>query len=72
MLMTYIKINSMFYGQRHISSGLYFVTRQEDRVDTRGYRTILSLTRFASDDDVITNVTKEITYKVPVVQKESK
>lgn len=45
MLMSYVKINSMFYGQRHVSSGLYVITKQEDRIDESGYRTTLSLLR---------------------------
>lgn len=54
MLMSYVKVNSFFYGQRHISSGLYFVTKQVDRVDGQGYRTELSLLRFGGDEDYIT------------------
>ena len=57
MLMTYVKINAVFFGQRHISSGLYIVTRQEDNVSGAGYSTILSLTRIAGDLDYI--VTKK-------------
>lgn len=57
MLMTYIKINAVFFGQRHISSGLYIVTRQEDTISGAGYSTTLSLTRIAGDLDYI--VTKK-------------
>lgn len=53
MLMTYIRINAMFYGQRHISSGLYIVTKQQDRVDSSGYRTTLSLQKITGDDVVL-------------------
>ena len=53
LLMTYVRINALFYGQRHISSGIYIITKQEDRVNSRGYRTILSLTRIAGDLDFI-------------------
>ena len=45
MLMNYVRINTYFYGQKHISSGLYVITKQEDRIDSAGYRTTLSLTR---------------------------
>lgn len=45
ILMSYIKINSVFYGQRHTSSGIYLITRQEDTVDANGYRTTLTLLR---------------------------
>lgn len=52
MLMTYLRVNAMFYGQKHISSGLYIITKQEDTVDKTGYRTTLSLMRVAGDNDV--------------------
>ena len=58
MLMQYIKVNAMFYGQRHMSSGLYFVTKQQDIVDSRGYRTILTIQRFAGDDDYLATYDK--------------
>ena len=50
MLMSYVRINALFYGQRHISSGLYVITRQQDTVDASGYRTVLSLTRVTGDN----------------------
>ena len=50
MLMTYVRINSMFYGQRHVSSGLYVITKQEDIVDSSGYRTVLTLLRVTGDN----------------------
>ena len=50
MLMSYVRINSLFYGQRHVSSGLYVITKQQDIVDASGYRTILSLTRVTGDN----------------------
>jgi hypothetical protein len=45
ILMSYIKINAVFFGQRHTSSGTYIITRQDDTVDGRGYRTTLTLLR---------------------------
>ena len=66
MLLTYIKVNALFFGQRHISSGLYFVTKQQDTVDGKGYRTTLSLQRFAGDDDYITSEQKTVSYQVAV------
>lgn len=45
ILMSYIKINSVFYGERHTSSGIYIITKQEDTVDGTGYRTRLTLLR---------------------------
>lgn len=69
MLMTYVRVNSLFYGQRHVSSGLYIVTRQEDRVDASGYRTTLQLTRIAGDDDYIKRQKVHVVSKVPVITK---
>lgn len=62
MLMTNIRINAFFYGQRHVASGIYFVTQQVDRIGKNGYRTTLSLTRYAGDDDYVKTVTEERTY----------
>lgn len=50
MLMSYVRVNALFYGQRHVSSGLYIITKQQDIVDGNGYRTILSLTRVTGDN----------------------
>lgn len=49
MLMTYVKLNVYFFGNKHISSGLYVVTKQVDQVSRGGYRTTLSLTRIKGD-----------------------
>lgn len=49
MLMSYIKINTLFYGRRDIASGLYVVTKQEDTVSGSGYTTELTLLRVAGD-----------------------
>ena len=49
-LMTYIKINTYFYGQKHLSSGMYVITKQQDIIDASGYKTILSLTRILGDE----------------------
>lgn len=53
LLMSYVKINSFFYGQRHVSSGLYIITKQVDTIRGEGYRTTLSLTRISGDDAYI-------------------
>ena len=53
MLMSYLRVNAYFYGQKHISSGLYIITKQEDKIDGQGYRTTLSLTRIAGADEYI-------------------
>lgn len=66
MLMTYVRINAFFYGQRHVSSGIYAITRQEDKIDRSGYRTVLSLVRVAGDTDVLQSSTRTMTYELPV------
>ncbi len=50
LLMSYVKINTYFYGHKHISSGLYIITKQEDQIDSNGYKTILSITRVGGDE----------------------
>lgn len=45
ILLQYVKLNVLFYGQEHITSGYYIITKQEDVIDGNGYRTTLSLTR---------------------------
>lgn len=49
ILMSKVRINSYFYGRKHISSGLYIITKQEDTVDASGYKTVLTLTRVGAD-----------------------
>ena len=44
-LTNYIKINTVFYGQKHISSGLYMILEQQDTIDGNGFRTNFSLVR---------------------------
>lgn len=66
MLMSYVRINALFYGLRHVSSGLYIITKQVDTIDASGYRTTLSLTRVAGDLDVIVTETKTVTRQIPV------
>lgn len=51
ILMSFVKLNVLFYGARHISSGTYVITRQEDTLDSTGYRTTLKLTRVKGDMD---------------------
>lgn len=50
ILMSYLKVNTYFYGHKHISSGLYIITKQEDLIDSSGYRTTLSITRVSGDE----------------------
>lgn len=50
ILMSYVRLNVIFPGgHKHISSGLYLVTQQKDRIDSNGYRTTLSLTKISGD-----------------------
>lgn len=51
MLMSYIRVNVYYYGRKHISSGVYVVTKQEDTISTDGYFTTLSLLRVKGDLD---------------------
>lgn len=66
LLMSYIRVNAYFYGQRHISSGLYIITKQTDNISGVGYRTELELLRIAGDNDYITTVETEVTSTLPV------
>ena len=45
LLMTYIRINTLFYGQQDIASGIYVVTDQTDSISGNGYSTTLTLLR---------------------------
>lgn len=50
ILMTYVRLNIILYGQKHINSGLYIITKQVDRVDGQsGYQTTLNMTKIAND-----------------------
>jgi hypothetical protein len=51
ILMSKVRLNVYFYGQKHVSSGLYVITKQVDRIDSNGYKTTLSLLRI--DGDVV-------------------
>ena len=50
ILMTYVKLNVLFYGQKHLSSGYYIITKQTDQIDASGYKTVLKLTRIKGDE----------------------
>lgn len=52
ILMTHIRLNVYFYGRKHLSSGLYVVTKQVDNVSERGFRTTLNLLRVGKADDL--------------------
>jgi hypothetical protein len=51
ILMTYVKLNVWFHGGfKHISSGLYVITKQVDQLDSSGYKTTLTLLRVGGDE----------------------
>lgn len=53
-LMQYVRLNVIFPGgNKHLSSGLYIVTRQADSINEGGYTTTLGLTRIKGDMDKI-------------------
>lgn len=53
-LMQYVKLNVIFPGgNKHLSSGIYIVTRQADNISPAGYATTLGLTRIKGDMDTI-------------------
>ena len=51
ILMSYVYLNVWFAGaQKHISSGLYIITKQVDTIYSSGYKTTLSLMRVGGDN----------------------
>ena len=51
ILMTYVRLNVWFNGGfKHLSSGLYIITKQVDQLDSNGYRTTLTLLRVGGDE----------------------
>lgn len=48
ILMTSVKLNVYYYGRKHVSSGLYIVTQEQDTINESGFRTKLSLLRVDS------------------------
>lgn len=52
ILMTHVRLNVYYYGQKHISSGLYIITAQNDYIGLgSNFKTTLTLTRISGDDD---------------------
>ena len=49
LLMTQVKINILFYGHKHVYSGVYIVNGQEDTIDINGFQTVLSVIRVSGD-----------------------
>lgn len=53
LLMSYIKVNCYYYGNKRIGSGMYVVIGQEDSLDGNGFRTSLNLLRVGGDNQYI-------------------
>lgn len=54
ILMQYVKINLFYYGRKHLLSGYYIITSQEDSIGLNGgYTTTLGLLRVAADDNFV-------------------
>ena len=49
LLVSYVKINCVFYGRRHIASGTYIITKQTDSITAQGYKTTLTLQRIKGE-----------------------
>lgn len=49
MLVTNVRINIYYYGQKHINSGLYIVTKEEDSISESGFETKLNLVKISGD-----------------------
>ena len=48
--MQYVRLNVIFPGgNKHLSSGLYIVTKQVDVINGNGYATTLNLTRIKGE-----------------------
>lgn len=54
LLLTYIKINCLYYGAERINSGIYIVVGQTDTLSGSGYKTTLSLLKVAGPQQHIT------------------
>ena len=53
ILMSYLKINVWFYGHKHLYSGVYLITGEEDNIGLSGYHTTLSLIRVQGDEEML-------------------
>lgn len=51
ILMSKLKLNVLFYGKAHISSGTYIITKQVDTIKSDGCWTTLNLVRVAGDTE---------------------
>ena len=51
--MQYVKLNVWYFGHKHISSGYYIITAQNDSIGTGGYTTTLNLLRVSEDEEMM-------------------
>lgn len=56
ILMSKVRLNVLFYGKPHISSGTYIINKQVDTIDMNGCWTTLSLVRVSGDESNTNNV----------------
>lgn len=49
ILMSYLKVNTLFYGRKHNTSGLYVITKQTDIINSQGFKTTLELLKVEGD-----------------------
>ena len=56
ILMSKVRLNVLFYGKAHISSGEYIINKQVDNIDGNGCWTTLNLVRVGGDDRNFKNV----------------
>lgn len=59
ILMSKVRLNILFYGNKHVYSGLYIITSQVDNISESGCRTTLELTRVGGDDDNYKSLTAD-------------
>ena len=52
LLMEFVNLNVLFFGKKHIASGIYIITKQVDSISGSGCRTTLNLTRIDSPDSM--------------------
>lgn len=49
VLMSYLRLNTYFYGNKHISSGLWIITKQQDKINGSGFYTTLDMVKVSGD-----------------------
>ena len=69
ILCTKVRVNVYFFGNKHITSGLYIVIKQNDRIDENGYKTTLTLLRVGKDIYNENGIDHNIEHRYTGVQK---